>query len=92
MTANCEGKMKLPFESTHRITFSLDGVEPVYVTLPNPVLLPSSTTLNAIALPRKGGVIEIIFHRRTSSTTDCTGMSRNSCNVFHGMCGTMWEH
>ena len=59
VTTNCEQKMKWPCESTHRITISFDGVEPVNITLPFPVLLPSST----IALPKKGGVVEIVLEK-----------------------------
>ena len=52
--------MKWPCESTHRISVSLDGVEPVNITLPYPVFVPS---VNPIALPRKGGVIEVVLKK-----------------------------
>ena len=61
VTANMEHKMKWPCESTHRITFSLAGVDPVNVRLPFPVFLPSN--LNSIAVPRKGGVVEIVLEK-----------------------------
>ena len=63
VTANCERKMIWPCESTHHITFSIDGVEPVIITLPFPVLLPSSTTLKSIALPRPGGIVEVVLEK-----------------------------
>ena len=63
MTVISQGKMTWPCQSTHRITVSLDRVDPVNITLPFPVLLPSSTTLNSIAVPQKGGIVEIVLDK-----------------------------
>ena len=60
VATNMEQKTTWPCESTHRITVSLDGIEPVHITLPFPVL-PTSSTL--IALPRKGGVVEAVLEK-----------------------------
>ena len=43
-------------ESAHRITVSLDGVEPVTITLPYPIL---TDTINA-SLTQKNGIVDIV--------------------------------
>ena len=61
VTANREHKVKWPCESTHHVNFSVDGFDPIWITLPFPVLL--SGTINPIDLPRKGGVLEVVLEK-----------------------------
>ena len=53
--------MKWPCESTHHITVTFDGVEPINITLPFPVLL--SSIIKPIVLPEKGGAIEVLLQK-----------------------------
>ena len=60
--ANQHQKIKWPCESTRSISVSIDGFELVNITLPFPVLLPSST-LFPVVLPRKGGIVEVVLEK-----------------------------